>query len=88
MDSTRLQPPPPIVLIGSKRCTAASNGGGIWCPICHARITQELIKAEVLIKVGATDSRVKDTDEVSWGLFPTRDKNLQREVGRGALSLR
>lgn len=30
---------------------------------------------------------MKDTDEVSWGLFPAGDKNLQREVGRGSRAM-
>jgi len=36
--------------------------------------------------LGAVDSWLKDTDEVSWGLFPPRDKELKRErkVGRRA----
>jgi len=29
--------------------------------------------------LGAVDSWLKDTDEVSWGLFPPRDKELKRE---------
>lgn len=36
--------------------------------------------------MGAADSPLKDTDEVSWGLFPPQDKELksERKVGRRA----
>lgn len=78
-------PPPPIVLIGEQEMYSGLKWRWHLVPNLSCLNYPGADKGWSFNKSWEQQiAGVKDTDEVSWGLFPAWDKNLQREVGRGS----